>query len=279
MQSKYVLTYELKILYCQDIDLNFSCKELNLSTLQFHLYDGNKKDLNTGFELNPEEINNIAQEILMGKTGYVLSDKKMEWLEKFETLLKSNMKLLLNKNVAYTYFILKLQLLGFSEEVAKDIVSNYYTNIENNQKVVHQQIFLKNINKYLKEKIFWVPNNLEKEELKEYQFLEKVINSKLEMMYKFSFDQLYREQYLFLLKTGIFNTFINYNLYPSYLIRQKHAVIDLIPYMFTEYEKIITKLMTDIYNKNYLAINTGFIQDTIQHMEKILRFYLSFNYK
>ena len=99
------------------------------------------------------------------------------------------------------------------------------------------------------------------------------------MMYKFSFDQLYREQYLFLLKTGIVNTFINYNLYPSYLIRQKHAVIDLIPYMFTEYEKIITKLMTDIYNKNYLAINTGFIQDTIQHMEKILRFYLSFNYK
>lgn len=278
MQSKYVLTYEMKILYCQDVNLNLTCKELNLETLQFRLYDGDREDLETGFELNPNDVNLIASEILMGKVGYSLSDDKMKWLEKFETLLKSDMKLLLNKKVAYSYFILKLQLLGFSEDIAKDIMYQYYENLLNKKKIAHPQVLLKNINHLIKCKIFWVPMNLDKEEEKEYQFLEKVIQSKLDMMYKFSFDQMYSDQYLFLCKHGLVNKLLDFNTHPSYLVRRKQPITNLVPYILDEYSKIIHKLMIDIYTKRFLNINEGFIQDTIKHMETYIRQYISVIY-
>lgn len=278
MQSKYVLTYEMKILYCQDMNLNLTCKELNLETLQFRLYDGDREDLETGFELNPNDVNLIASEILMGKVGYSLSDDKMKWLEKFETLLKLDMKLLLNKKVAYSYFVLKLQLLGFSENISKDIMYQYYENLLNKKKVAHPQVLLKNINHLIKCKIFWVPMNLDKEEEKEYQFLEKVIQSKLDMMYKFSFDQIYSDQYLFLCKHGLVNKLLDFNTHPSYLVRRKQPITNLVPYILDEYSKIIHRLMIDIYTKKFLNTNEGFIQDTIKHMETYIRQYISVIY-
>jgi len=278
MQSKYVLTYEMKILYCQDMNLNLTCKELNLETLQFRLYDGDREDLETGFELNPNDVNLIASEILMGKVGYSLSDDKMKWLEKFETLLKLDMKLLLNKKVAYSYFVLKLQLLGFSENISKDIMYQYYENLLNKKKVAHPQVLLKNINHLIKCKIFWVPMNLDKEEEKEYQFLEKVIQSKLDMMYKFSFDQIYSDQYLFLCKHGLVNKLLEFNTHPSYLVRRKQPITNLVPYILDEYSKIIHRLMIDIYTKRFLNTNEGFIQDTIKHMETYIRQYISVIY-
>lgn len=278
MQSKYVLTYEMKILYCQDMNLNLTCKELNLETLQFRLYDGDREDLETGFELNPNDVNLIASEILMGKVGYSLSDDKMKWLEKFETLLKLDMKLLLNKKVAYSYFILKLQLLGFSENISKDIMYQYYENLLNKKKVAHPQVLLKNINHLIKCKIFWVPMNLDKEEEKEYQFLEKVIQSKLDMMYKFSFDQIYSDQYLFLCRHGLVNKLLDFNTHPSYLVRRKQPITNLVPYILDEYSKIIHRLMIDIYTKRFLNTNEGFIQDTIKHMETYIRQYISVIY-
>lgn len=278
MQSKYVLTYEMKILYCQDMNLNLTCKELNLETLQFRLYDGDREDLETGFELNPNDVNLIASEILMGKVGYSLSDDKMKWLEKFETLLKLDMKLLLNKKVAYSYFVLKLQLLGFSENISKDIMYQYYENLLNKKKVAHPQVLLKNINHLIKCKIFWVPMNLDKEEEKEYQFLEKVIQSKLDMMYKFSFDQIYSDQYLFLCRHGLVNKLLDFNTHPSYLVRRKQPITNLVPYILDEYSKIIHRLMIDIYTKRFLNTNEGFIQDTIKHMETYIRQYISVIY-
>lgn len=278
MRNRYALTYDLKILYCPDIDLNLACKELDLTSLQFHLYDEDREYLNTGFELNPNDVNIIASEILIGKTGYLLSEQKMKWLEKFERLLKENISLILNKKVAYTYFILKLQLLGFSEGISQDIVNNYYDNLEMNKKVAHQQIFLKNLNQLIKNKSFWVPSNLEKEMNRESHFLEQVIMSKQATMYKFSFDQLYLDKYMQLCKNGIVNTLLEFNQHPSFLVRKKHSIADLIPYVFAEYKKIIYQLMSDIYKKNYLSINIGFIDDTIKHMESALRVYISLNF-
>lgn len=275
MNNKYVLTYDLKILYSPDIDLSNTCKELDLKTLQFRLYDGEKDSLKNGYELDPNEVNTIASNILMGKIGYELPLKKMEWLEKFEKLLKENMKLILEKKLAYTYFILKLQLIGFSEEVAKDFVTSYYESLNYEQNVAHPQVLLKNINKFLKEKMLWIPNNLDRETDLEYHFLEKVIYSKQEKMYKFSFDQMYQEEYLLLCKNGLVEKIFQYNMYPSYLVRKKYKIIDLIPYVFSEYEKIIKTLMSEIYTNNYLNINEGFIYDTIKHMETSLRLYIT----
>lgn len=280
MNTKYVLTYDLKILYCQDIDLNLACKELNLETLQFRLYDGKREDLYTGFELNPNEVNVIAKKILMGKIGYELSEEKMKWLIKFEDLLKTNISLILNKKVAYSYFILKLQLLGFAEGISQDIIDFYYQNLEQNKPVAHPQIFLKRINELIKHKILWIPNNLEHEETIETNFLKDVIYSKLDTMYKFSFDKQYGDVYLNnICKNGIVHKILEYNMHPSYLVRKKRSALNLIPFLFSEYELTIENLMKTIYTNNYMNINYGFITDTIKHMETYLRLYISTNYK
>ena len=279
MKGKYVLTYDLKILYCQDIDLNFVCKELNLKTLQFTLYSGDREYFQSGYELNPNEVNVIASDILTGKTGYALSNDKMKWLEKFENILKKDMSVLLNKKVAFTYFILKLQLLGFAESYSKDIMIKYYSSLEYKQKIAHPQVLLKNINRLIKEKIFWVPVNIENEENLEYDFLTSVIDAKQEMMYKFSFDQMFGDKYMKLCKDGIVRKLLTYNLSPSYLVRKKQTVSNLVPFILKEYKTIVTRLMKNIYYSKQMNVNTGFIEDTIKHMETTIRLYISLNYQ
>ena len=275
MKEKYVLTYELRILYCPDVQLNLMCKEFNLSNFQFTLFDGDRSDLETGFELYPNEINTIASDILMGKIGYELSQKQMNWLEKYEEKLKDDISLILNKKVTYNYFILKLRLLGFKEEIAKEMVSNYYRMIESNKKVQHPQIFLKNINKFLSKKIFWVTNNLEKEKNIEYTFFEKVIESKFELGYKFSFDQLYKEQYLNMEKNGIVNTLLQFTQKPSYLVRKKYQVTNLVPYVTKVYKNILKQIITDIYAKYHLIPNESFIDDITKQIIAAARLYIS----
>ena len=71
-----------------------------------------------------------------------------------EELLKKDISLILNKDISYNYFVLKLQLLGFEEQMAKDIVYHYYKQLEQKQEVAHPQVFLKKINTLLRQKYF-----------------------------------------------------------------------------------------------------------------------------
>lgn len=279
MKSKYVLTYEMKILYCPDMDLNLACKELNLETLQFRLYDGNRNDLKTGFELYPNEVTSIAENILMGKIGYELDKKQMDWLEKYENRLKKDISLLLNKTISYNYFILKLQLLGFPEHVAKDIVAHYYEEIGRNAIVAHPQIFLKNINQLIKRKIFWVKKDLERELSVEEIFLRKMVKMKLNQQYKFSFE-IYKEEYRNILQKGIVSSLIQYNLTPSYLVKTRHPVTNLVPSVLIVYKTQLSKLLEHIYTDvYYITPNKGFIDDLLYQMELCVRMYIAMCFK
>ena len=70
MRNRYALTYDLKILYCPDIDLNLACKELDLTSLQFHLYDEDREYLNTGFELNPKAYSVVVMALAAIRKSY-----------------------------------------------------------------------------------------------------------------------------------------------------------------------------------------------------------------
>ncbi len=278
--QKYVLTYEMKILYCPDIEMNLSCKELNLSTLQFRLYAGNRSDLFAGFELSAEDVTSVARDILMGKIGYELAEKQMTWLQKFEELLKKDISLILNKDISYNYFVLKLQLLGFEEQMAKDIVYHYYKQLEQKQEVAHPQVFLKKINTLLRQKAFWVKKDLWKEMDAETTFFQGVIGTKLEQQYKFSFDKMYKDDYIEVLKTGIIHTLLLYNLTPSYLVRKKQAVTDLVPYVLSVYKYYMRNILNNIcINTFHITPNKGFIDDLLYQMEMIVRVYVAIYFK
>ena len=66
-KSKYVLTYDLKILYCPNMQIRTACKELNLMTHEFSQFEGNLAALDNGFEIAASSVKNISDNILLGK--------------------------------------------------------------------------------------------------------------------------------------------------------------------------------------------------------------------
>ena len=68
-KSKSVLTYDLKILYCPNMQIKSACKELNLMTHEFSQFEGNLADLDNGYEIVASIVKNIADNILLGKVG------------------------------------------------------------------------------------------------------------------------------------------------------------------------------------------------------------------
>ncbi len=174
-KSKYVLTYDLKILYCPNVQLKNICKELNLMTYEFSQFEGKESDIDNGYEIAANTVKGIADKIIMGKVGNELPEKEMKWIQDYEKLLREDISLITNRELTFNYLILKLALAGFSLDVAKNIVVHYYTNIIHQHDVPHPQIFLNEINNVLKNKTFWVKFDLQKEEISEYLFIKKVL--------------------------------------------------------------------------------------------------------
>lgn len=278
MSSKYVLTYDLKILYCSNIQLSSNCKELNLSNFNFFQYDGDIKDMDCGFDLHSEEVESIAKDILNGKIGRELPKRDMNWIVKYETRLKNDMSILLNKQITYNYFVLKLRLLGFNSEFATEMMSDYYKKIDKGLNVPHQQILLRNINKFLAGKTLWVKSDLTDELKLEKEFFQKVINNKFKLGYMFSFDEKHKKEYLKLCENGIINSLIKYNQNPSLLVRKKHNISNLVPYILKVYLEEVEKILIEIYEKKHSQLNEVFIKDLLKQIESYAKLYITLNY-
>jgi len=278
MNSEYVLTYDLKILYCADTQLSSSCKELDLISFNFFQSDYSIEDLNCGFTLHSNEIETIAKKILNGKVGNELKKQDMDWIVKYENMLRKDMSILLNKQITYNYFVLKLRLLGFPEKFAREMMSEYYTKIDKGLKVPHQQILLRNINKFLSEKLVWIKSNLKAELKLEKDFFEKVIKNKFDLEYRFSFENKYKNDYLKLCENGIIRSLIIYNQTPSLLVRKKHNVSNLIPYILDVYLEEIKNILEEIYEKKGLPPNDAFISDLLKQVESYAKLYITLNF-
>lgn len=245
--SKYALTYDLNVLYCKDLSNAEICKIWDFHKLEFVPFDGDLVELNNGFEFPAEYLTTVINKILGGKVGYELPEKDMLWIQNFEALLKEDKSIITNRELAFNYFILKLSLLGFASEMAKNIIIHYYTNIINDKKVAHPQEFLNNINMALSQKTFWVKYDLQKEELVEYNYIRSFLAARYKIGYTFTFDIRLRQEYLDLCKNGVALALVKYNQTSSYLVKnttnpntQMRLILDI-------YKKIIWGLIIKAY--------------------------------
>lgn len=273
--SKYTLTYDLRILYCPNLSLREHCKILNFDTLEFEPFDGNIEELDNGYELPAESLKNVSDRILLGQIGYELPEKEMKWIQDFESLLKNDISLITNRELAFNYFILKLSLLGFSSEMAKNIVIHYYSNIINNIKVAHPQSFLKEINRVLANKNFWVKYDLQNPELMEYKYIKDFLKARYTIGYTFTFDIRLRQEYLDICKNGVAVALINYNKTPSYLVQRTANPTELMRLLEGIYKKIIWGLIVKAYADLNRPIDEVIAKNLVKDLTSTMKEFLS----
>lgn len=278
-KSKYILTYDLKILYCPNIQIKSACKELNLLSHEFTQFEGKETDIDTGFEIAANNVKNISDKILLGKVGNELPEKEMQWIQDYEQLLREDVSIITNRELAFNYLILKLALIGFPLEMAKNIVVHYYSNIINKYDVPHPQIFLNEINNVLKNKTFWVKFDLQKEEVAEYLFIKKVLKARDRIGYTFSFDELFRAEYLNIASNGVATALIKYNQQPSYLVTHKLSLNEQMPLVLNVYKKIIWGLIVKAYTELGKPMDDIIAKGIVKDMTNTLKLYMTIHSK
>lgn len=275
VDSGFFLTYDLKILYCPNLQLTNVCKELNVDTHAFSQFDGNSAILSNSYKLDNDEVEDIISNVLTGKIGDELPEENMNWIINFENLLKEDPSLITNRDLAFNYFILKFILMGFKPEKAKDIVVNYYEHIIREENVPHPQILLNQINKFLNYKQFWVKYDIKNEKIKEFKMMKKIIKTKKEMGYQFKFEAFFKQEYLELIKYSFVPKLIEFNQTESYLVKEKIDLNTLVPFITQVYQEILLGIIYRIYESDNMQYDETFVNNLLKEMTSVLKLYLT----
>lgn len=275
MKSKYVLTFEFKVLYCPNINLPLTCKELNAKTLEFTQFEGKVDEFNSGYEITADLVEKIVKNILNGEIGIELSSDNMKWLETFDKTLIVNKSILNNENLLFNYLILKLMLLGFDEELAQDIIKTYFLKRKNGN-VLPIDNFISIINNRISEKKFWVCYNLFDEKEKEFEFIRTILNYKQKLQFRFDFS-VFKDEYLKLCNESLIPKLIKFNQTPSYLIRNSLSIKEQKPYLLKAYITYISNSMNFIYENefNHLFLDTRFLSAICKDMASVVELFIS----
>lgn len=218
MLSKYILTFDFRIIYCKNTKLKIGLKEFDFNSLKFiDLYE-DSSIIDNSYEISEIDMEFIVNNIFNSKFGYQLDDNSMIWLEKFENVLKSDSSILNKKELAFNYLVLKLLLIGFPQYMALEIIQKYYKLKEYNIRTPDIEIIINRINEFIKKKEYWISNEIYNDENKEIDFLAKVFNEKRKYKYNFSFNNLRDEYFKLCFNSLIMNNY-KYNSKPSFLIK------------------------------------------------------------
>lgn len=273
--SGFFLTYDLRILYCPNLQISNTCKELNIETHAFSQFDGNLGIISNSYPLDNAEVEDIISNILTGKIGDELPLENMNWIINFENLLKEDPSFITNRELTFNYLILKFILMGFSPNKAKDIVVNYYEHIIREEDVPHPQILLNQINKFLTYKKFWVKFDIKNEKLKEFKMMKKIIKAKQELGYQFKFDTLFKQEYLDLIKYSFVPKLIKFNQEESYLVKEKMDLNTLIPFITQVYQEILLGIIYKICETDNITYDETFFSNLLKEMTSVLKLYLT----
>ena len=276
IESKYLLTFDLRILYCPSINLALSCKELNVETLEFSHYEGDLSVMQSCYELEAEKVELIVKNVLNGEIGNELEEKDMLWLKTFDYQLNQNKNLLKNDKLVFNYLILKLRLLGFEEEDSINIIQHYFQYKLQGIKIPTVEDFIKAINQKMKNKRFWVCNDLYEEKEFELKFIRTVLMYKNKLNYKFDF-KMFKEEYLKVCEKSFINKIYNFNKTPSYLVKRPLSISDQKHYLIYTYKSHIAGILQYLLERDFanLAHDEMFINVLIDDMASVLKLYLT----
>ena len=272
---KYFLTYDFKVLYCPNIKLKLSTNELNPEKLTFEKYEGNLDIIEYMYEIKADLVGKLTQTIFNGEIGFELEKEQMDWIIKFENLLKEDESILNDKKLTFNYLVLKLILLGFSEKIAINFIKTYYINSEIiNEFPTPKEITIK-INKLLKIKKFWIPNDINRYKDIEAKFIRTLFNYKKKLQYTFNFSSLKDEYYKVVEKSFIKHLY-EYNKKTSYLINNPLSITEQEVYLKESYNRIICGIFEYLINNEFIEFTKEerFINNSLKEMLNIVDIYI-----
>lgn len=276
IESKYLLTYDLKILYSPNVQLALTCKELDLETLEFSHFDGDLDILYSCYELEPDKVDLIVKNILNGDIGNELDNNEMSWIQAFEHQLNQDKQILENTKLVFNYLILKLKLLGFKEEESKNIVISYFRYKKEGLKVPKVEKFIESINRKLRKKRFWICEDLYDEKDFELKFVRTILMYKTKLQSKFDF-KMFKDEYLKVCEKSFINKIYNFNATPSYLVKRPLDISDQKQYLLYTYKSHIAGIIQYLVGKEFqhLAHDEMFLNVLIDDMSSVLKLYLT----
>ncbi|EGT3643715.1 TPA: hypothetical protein ACSVPQ_002779 [Clostridioides difficile] len=275
-ESEYFLTFDLDILYCPNKELKLSCKKLNLQNLVFENYSGNIDNIDSNYKIKAKDVNAIVNKVFKNEIGTELAYEDMSWIKEFETTFVINNKLTSSEEkIIFNYFILKLMLLGFSQDMAKDIVVSYKLSIEKNCTSIDFLSFINALDMKLKNKKFWVNFNMSYEKDLECEFINMMFTYKEKLENRFDFT-VFKDNYLNVCKKSIVKKMYDFNSKSSYLVKNPLSIEKQEKYLLYEYKStiagVIKYLVTNEYPK--LAVESRFLDYIIEEMVSVVKLYL-----
>lgn len=276
MAVKYVLTFDFRIIYCKNINLKIGLKELNFDNFSFIPYDEDPSVIDYGYEVNTNDVQYIINTVFNSKIGYQLQNKEMLWLETFENKLKKDSNILNNKKLTFNYLILKLLLIGFSEEMAIDIIKRYYESIEENLEVPNIINVINKVNEFINKKQYWVSNTIYENQATEINFLTKVLSAKRISKFNFDFND-YKDEYFRLCYNSLIMDNYNYNSKHSYLVTNPKNLNAQKEYLLQIYSSTIGMLLNHLIQTEFMDFYSEdrFINMLVLEMKKVIDTFLS----
>lgn len=276
MAVKYVLTFDFRIIYCKNINLRVGLKELNFDNLSFVPYNEDSSVIDYGYEVATNDVQYIINTVFNSKIGYQLQNKEMLWLEAFEKKLKINPNILNNEKLTFNYLILKLLLIGFSEEMAIDIIKKYYESIRSNIIVPSINNMIDKINEFIAKKEYWVSNNIYENQSAEINFLTRILNVKRASKFNFDFSD-YKDEYFTLCYNSLIMDNYKYNSEYSYLVNKPKKLNAQKEYLLQIYSSTIGMLLNHLIQTEFMDFYSEdrFINMLVDEMIRVVNTFLN----
>ena len=274
--SRYLLTFDLKILYCPNIKIRVSCKELDLETLEFSKYRGNIDDIDTSYPINVNEIEKIVKYIINGEFRNGIKTDYIEWLEMYEKALSDNPNLINDNKLAFNYLVLKYHLLGFPKNEAIDMVKFYFALKIKNYNIPPIEEVISILNNKINTTKYWIPNTIQEFKYLELDYLRTVFKDRLKYKYDFDFNFV-RENYLKVCSLSFIKSIYQFNKEPSYLVRTPLDMKEQKKYIINNYRTIIVGIIQYLLENEFPQLNTDdkFLNSLITELTNTVDTYLS----
>lgn len=269
--SKYLLSYDFRIFYCPETFFIGACKELNQETLKFELYTDNRELVEYAYPIDVSETNSIVKSILMGKISYLLSDQNLAWIKEFEVNASKKHELWENEKYVFNYLVLKIMLMGFSQDKALDITKSYFKHKREGHPVLNIKSMVKAINKNIDNKEFWITNKMAEFDPIETSFLKKVLTNKLSSGFAFDYKYFERE-YISICNSSFSKENFLINSTKVYPIKKAKNLQDQTAYIFQAYESIMITIVNNLVLSKFpqLQNEQKFLTNLLAEMKNTL---------
>ena len=266
--SQYFLTYDFRLIYQSTAILKeFDDVSGVFKTLDIYL------DLDTKAYALPEHgVEQVINCLYREPIGLELSPEKMNWIQRFETKMQEDSKILRNRSLVFNYMILKLLLAGMPESIAKNFVINYY--IIQDVEVTPLEMIHK-MDGFIKKKKYWILYDTKRDRSVLRNFIITMLKIKLKDSAGFTFE-MFRADDKQLCTQLILPKLIHFNEKENYLVHHPIPLSEQKPYVMTVYEMFLRDIITTVCKEDVrYPFEQFFIDSIVKEMKNDASNYLN----